>query len=527
MEERPEGNKLNDPKRQNNRQKTEASQLQGDQLELSGIEERRNQRDAGVSQAPTLEGTQSDDVQDDQEDVSELELRLSRLGAGLMGDPDSDPELERRADAAIAAGLVAGKRRKRNTRRLRRTAASMAASFLVIALCLATIRVSPAFASVVRQIPGMASVVDIIREQYDNNQTVQDAVDYGFMQQIGVSDEHDGLKLTVEGLIADDYRIMLVYTVEGLKAGEPLGSLGTTFTDSAGRQVGGGYGSSYDSTEGTKRQQTIEILLAKGEQLPDWLNMEVKLNGFLYKVGFPVDRELFAGKSRTVALDQTIEVEGQKLRFTSARISPLTVAIEAEYAEGNSMRMFGPVDMKLSDETGTDWGGVSYSMGELSGNKVRFEFQSPYFRQPKELYLSGTAFRAQDKNNSQIILDAEKGVLLKAPDDRVQLTSSSVGKNGMDLRFSLRVDREDPLNYTLLNDFTDATGKLYEGMSTQGGSSSTDENNLQKSNYSFKSGDYKQPLTFEVYQYPNFIDGQYRVRIPLGDADGTSSGKSH
>ncbi|SDS99948.1 protein of unknown function [Paenibacillaceae bacterium GAS479] len=527
MEERPEGNKLDDPKRQNKQQQTGASQLGGDQLELSGIEKQRNQQDAeAVSQAPTLEGTQSDDVQGDQDYMSELELRLSQLGAGLMGDPDSDSELERRADAAIAAGLAAGKRRKRNIRRLWRTAASMATSFLVIALCLATIRISPAFAAVVRQIPGMASVVDTIREQYDNNQTVQDAVDYGFMQQVGVSDEHDGFKLTVEGLIADDYRIMLVYTIEQLEAGEPLGSFGATFTDRAGQKVGVGYSTSYRSSGGTKSQHTSEILLAKGEQLPDWLNMELELNGLLYKVAFPVDRELFAGKSRTVALDQTIELEGQKLRFTSARISPLTVAIEAEYAEGNSMRLFGPVDMKLSDETGTDWGGVSY-IGELSENKARFEFQSPYFRQPQELYLTGTAFTALDKDNAKIILDAEKGVLLKAPDDRIQLTSSSVGKSGLKLGFSLRVDRDDDMSYHLLDDFTDASGKVYEGMFTQGGTNSTDENNLQASNYSFKAADYKQPLTFEVYQYPNYIDGQYRIRIPLGNTVGTSSGKSH
>lgn len=441
-----------------------------------------------------------------------LEQELAELG----GRPPS-PELLLRADAAIAAGMAQGRLRRRSRRRWQRLGSAALTLALVLAVGLASIRISPAFASAVRQLPGMAAIVDAIREEYSLNRTVQDALDEGYLQPLHLTQEHEGVKVTLEGLVADDYRMMFVYTVAGLGENEHADVGKVKALDRNGQSVIEGAGFSFDGREEAVKRQTMELMLQPGCPLPDWLDLQVEVNGAPYRFQFPVDRELFADKSRTLPLEETISIENQQLRFTSMRISPLSVAIEAEYDPANTMKLYGPVDMKLTDDSGTEWGGVGYSAGSLEEHKVRFEFQSPYFRQPKSLYLSGKTFRALPKDKGLIVLDAEKGELLAAPDDRLKLISSSVDAKGMKLGFELRVDGPDSpsRSYSVLgSDFTDADGRSF-GLHLQGGTETSDPDGRQKLSYTYGPGDYKQPLTFEISNYPNYIEGEYRIRLPL------------
>ena len=61
--------------------------------------------------------------------------------------------------------------------------------------------------------------MDAIRQKYPTNQSVLDALDSGYLQQVGVSDEHDGLVFTVKGIIAEDARMIVLYTVQGWPVG--------------------------------------------------------------------------------------------------------------------------------------------------------------------------------------------------------------------------------------------------------------------------------------------------------------------
>lgn len=436
----------------------------------------------------------------------------------------ADPDLLRRADEAIAAGFAQGKSlvRKRHGR-LRRRGLAVTAACLIMLVGLVTIRVSPVFASAIRQIPGMEALVEAIRHDYPSDDTLQDAVDNDYLQKVGVSDEHDGLKFTVEGIVADESRMVLVYTVTGLAPGEDAQIQDIDWTDGTGRKLALSYGTAgyVQGTEADGPQtDSIEVLFNEQEKLPDKLGMSVRLRNASYKVLFPVDKKLFAGNERTIVLNQTIVADGQRIVIERARISPLRIAIDARYAEENSKAILGAGDMGIVDDAGKEWGVTSFSMGASEKNRATFEFKSGYFRKPKKLYLTGSWFQALDRDKMKLVVDTEKGTLVQAPDGQVNVVSAKQSFGKTLLTFGLTPPRKDDnMGYMLLaGPFVDAEGK--KGTATSLGTAmsfSGSEYTHEEDRYELSEGDYAQPLTFDVYMYPGYIEKPYRIEIPLGE----------
>ena len=118
-----------------------------------------------------------------------------------------------RLEASIAQGIELGKkeRRRRKRRTLQRLGASIAACVLILS-CAFTIRLSPAFAAFMRDIPGMETFVNLVRDSGDRS--LGFALDNDFVQPLQITDEYGGVKLTVDGVIADDGRAVIFYTID-------------------------------------------------------------------------------------------------------------------------------------------------------------------------------------------------------------------------------------------------------------------------------------------------------------------------
>lgn len=449
----------------------------------------------------------------EEERLTGLELRTGKR---------IDHDLTLRADEAIRAGYGAGRAAVRERRgKRRRRAFAFASLFFIIIGGLISIRVSPVFASAVRHLPGMEAIVDAINRDYANNETLQDALDNDYVQKIGVSDEHDGLKLTVEGIVADESRMVVVYSIEGLASGEEQSIGRIEWKDGGGRALGVGVGWAGSMTgpdNGGKATGSIEVLFNDREPIPDTLSMTMELRDKTYSAAFDVDKSLFTGHEKTVPIDAEITVEGQRIVFEEARISPLRIAIEARYPNDNTKAIFSAGDMIVVDDSGNTWGVSGFSVGTNEPNRARFEFKSSYFRQPKKLYLTGSWFRALDKDKMKLVVDTEKGTVVAAPDQHLKILHSSQSFGVTQLKFGLRIDNpKDMMGYMLLRGpFTDAAGKRGEAVSK--GTAAHFVNNEYtdtEDSYEIPAGDYKQPLTFDLYMYPQYIEQPYRIEIPL------------
>lgn len=115
----------------------------------------------------------------------------------------AEGEIPAEADLAIAQGI----QRAKALRRRKRTSLTAAASFiLLVTVFAAMVHVSPAFASAIRQIPGMEVFVRILSTQ---DKGLAQAFDNEFFQPINISHTQNGETFTLNGVIADESRIVV------------------------------------------------------------------------------------------------------------------------------------------------------------------------------------------------------------------------------------------------------------------------------------------------------------------------------
>lgn len=80
----------------------------------------------------------------------------------------------------------------------------LAACFLLV-IFLTSVRVSPAVAAAIQRIPGLGYIVELIN--YDKG--LQSAVENDFIQPLGLSDEHENVVFTVDGIIMDESSLVI------------------------------------------------------------------------------------------------------------------------------------------------------------------------------------------------------------------------------------------------------------------------------------------------------------------------------
>lgn len=469
-----------------------------------------------------------------------IERHLREL-EGLPNLPRTD-ELERR----IRAGIEQGKamREKERSRR-RRGAWTGIAACLLLVLCVGFIRLSPAFASFVREIPGMEAFVKYIRNSEDRSLVL--ALEHQYVQPLDLADEYGGVSFRVEGMIADENRALIFYAIEGGSDRRPITADRVEAKSVSGDELGamtsyGEHGVELEKPfKGTTRG-IADIQLTGDRRLPDRIVLEASLrvadpdapipnplsneppeayepdrpNDHRYRVEIPVDHARFAGMKQSYRLNETIVADGQRIEFVSATVTPLQVLAELKADPANARRVFGAGDIRLVDENGEEWKSF-WSRGQLDeGTTIGFE--SPYLREPKELYLVGSWFWALDKSKLDIVVDTESGQLLRSPDGLKYKGAVPYG-DYTKLTFSVTTDRKaDPMLYLGIfeHEFRDATGRSFDTASLSGlvgGSTGSEAEGEQESYVYLENGEYKQPLTLRVYRYPDYIRQPFRIRI--------------
>lgn len=440
---------------------------------------------------------------------------LEQLGAAHRNI--SAPET---AEEAIRRGISRAKAERRRTRRAKawlRLSASAAAVFIM--LFALSIRISPDFASAVSRLPGMEKIVELIA--YDRGLVA--AVDHDYYQPIGVSDTHDGLTLTIDGVIRDEGRIVLFYTItdeDGI-TGARLARPEFRLLD--GSYLEGGLSYSYVYPEekampaGTYSSQ-LDIWIS-GEELPDQFTLEAKLetgNVMLSPTWeIPMQLRPFSKEDlRTYTLDQTVIIEGQSIHFRSVTVYPTRIAVDVEFDEANSKEIFSFLDLTLIG----DHGEQLISIGsDRSGNQQTIYFVGSSFSLPDSLRITGSAARAVDKDQMELVLDTDRNKMIQAPDEKVQIGYVEKG-NGMDewLTVTLVLSgilEEDHMHYRLIaSDFRDASGTTFQMRDLRQTSSGGNPGEQQITFY-IPDQDYEQPLTFRIESYPGYIHEPFEIWV--------------
>ncbi|MRX53203.1 hypothetical protein HMPREF3291_22870 [Bacillus sp. HMSC76G11] len=416
-------------------------------------------------------------------------------------------------DDAIMTGFQKAKRKKK--RPSIKWASLAAAIFIFVFITL--IRVSPAFATYVSSIPGMEKMVEIIRF----NKGLMSAVENNFAQEIGVSDEHSSIKITIDSAIIDQRKLKIFYTVhnQSEKAKVKIKNI-ELHSGAADLNQNASFTSGHideDLEKNKSSDWSMEYDFAEPMNKEDFqLKLEVhtkrplsRTEAAVFQFSFHLNQDLVEEKMKVININQTVTVQKQKITFKKAEITPLSATLQVQYDKNNTMELFAFEDLRLVDEKGEPW--TIYHNGlvgrEISASEDMIYLESNYFEQPKELYLEFSKIRAVKKSDLVVIVDPVTNTVLKRPQDEI-FSKIEVLKN--EISFTYYEEKE--ASSMFMNEITDANGVNLSG-SSSGEGPSPDTGEKRFAIQFDRSKITKGPLSMKFVDYPGFIEEKTRIRI--------------
>lgn len=230
----------------------------------------------------------------------------------------------------------------------------MVAAILIIVF-ITSIRVSTAFAAYVSEIPGFEKMVELIR----HDKGLMSAIENDFMQEINVSDEHDGIKVTIDSVIVDEAQMVVFYSIDSEHEGPKPKLSNINLTDNNRNNLKVSIGHSYTYEEDLNKHEIttnkINFMFVDQETIPESLILSAQIEEVSSKTwtfAFKIDKQKFAGLKKTREINQTATIAEQQIIFEKMAIFPTRIEIDMYFPNENKMEIFDFDDLRLVDEHG-------------------------------------------------------------------------------------------------------------------------------------------------------------------------------
>lgn len=435
------------------------------------------------------------------------ELLEARLQARKI-EYDTIPVPHVATSLAVQGGFNQATRKHKTRMRWVMSSISVAAFILLFTGC---IRVSPVFASFVKQIPGMENIVNIISQ----DKGLMMAIDHSILQKVGITDEHDGISVTVEGIISDESRMVIFYKIKGLKDPEK-GNYTIDLLDEHGTRlpVGYSYLASNSISDNQVYEDVIDIFFPSDVSPPDKLNFVVKpkdkTHSGEWKVTMQIDKNLTRGMKKIIDINQTLTIDGQKILIKQAIMYPTRLVLDVQFDTNNTKKVFGLSDLQLIDEQGRAWK-TDTSIGEETRS---IHFESMYFSSPKKLTLQGSGLSGLDKKELDFSLDLQSQEINGGPSGFKMIGSKIEGKN-LVIDFFIPIDMSN--NFTLaFSKVKDNTGKTYEIHETRWREiNDTEQDHTIVSSVIENGATLKDTIEMKISTYPSKVKAPFSLEIPI------------
>ncbi|WP_339240498.1 DUF4179 domain-containing protein [Paenibacillus sp. FSL R5-0517] len=440
---------------------------------------------------------------DEQKSFDALEERLNARKTEYETMPVPDA-----ASQAVQAGIRQAARKRKS--RLRWYVSSISAAALIL-LFTGCIRVSPAFASFVEQLPGMEGIVSVIRQ----DKGLMMAIDQSLLQKVGVTDEHDGTSLTVEGIITDESRMVIFYTMKGMKEPQKF-NYDIDLLDENGKDLPVAFTHAYPtpSPDENVNENMIDVIFTDEASPPEKLSVVFKSRDTTraekWKITFPVDKNLTKGMKKVIPVNQTLTVDGQRIDVKQATLYPTRLVLDVNFDPKNTKKVFGLSDLQLVDEQGRAWR-TDTSTGE---DERSIYFESMYFSIPKKLTLQGSGFSGLDKDELDFTLNLNSHRITGGPPGLKMVGSKVEGKD-LIIDFSVAGRMEGGFVLTF-REVTDSAGKSYEvpGSSWSSGDGTDDSHTIVSSTIQ-NGANLKGEVKMNISTYPMKVKSPFSLDIPV------------
>jgi hypothetical protein len=360
-----------------------------------------------------------------------------------------------RIDDVIRDGIKRGKQQRRRRRHYRMAGWGAA---LIAVMLFATLGLSPSISAYVGKLP----ILQFLAQAFHRDAGIETAVENDYMQPIGQSVEHDGIRVTLNGLIADEARMIVFYTITDNVGYKQINNVRATWIDAdTGKEVDGGGSLGWIdppwAKKGNQLNGNMELLLRENAVIPQRLTLNVHMDGQKqdeavlwplkreWNFTFRIDKEKFSARKKVIDIRQTVDLDGQKVTFLQATMLPTATKLEFAIDPNNTKQIFAIEDLRLVDENGKEWKPLmfyDYSFSrsyadvwsyqaytgnlDVPPNPITIFFEGNYLAQPKSLEIVGSSVRALDKDKLDVLVDLDEQKLLQAPDDRLKLKSAKL-----------------------------------------------------------------------------------------------------
>lgn len=390
------------------------------------------------------------------------------------------------------------KREKRKKKRI----VSVAIVFLCCLSLLFSIRVSPTIASYVAKIPGLEAIVLAV----GRDKGIKDIVDNHYYEEINVTQNKDGLSLTLQGVIADYSGFVLYYDADApfelflekvqLFQGEDEIECGCSFTHNASNQTN--ISSSVDFS-------FLEPIAYTSKDFKAVFHFNDKEKGNI-EMTIPFTLQNDIAKEKVFTANRTVDVAGQKFTVTQIRQSPLKMALDIEVDEDNTMQILALDDIAVETESGERRKTLRNRSSTYynANGKFTVYLQSNYFNDPQELTLMIGAVQAVPKGEDFIEVDFGTQEIISKPD----YLDWDIAVEGQSLKTAAKKwdNRE---RHMFFESALKADGTVLE---FAGGSYSDDDEYLYATE-TFKNYDGKAKILIDYYFNP--IGQNIELNIPL------------
>lgn len=202
-----------------------------------------------------------------------------------------------------------------------------AAAILILAAFLTSIRISPVFAAYIEKIPGLEYIVKVIN--YDKG--INSIVENNFVQHINASVEKEGIRVTIKDMIIDNSKAIIFYEIKNKSNYKNIQLTSINIKDEKGKnlkEVSVNWGSYIeDMSLKKKADNCIQLDFNDKTIIPDKFILELKIGvsdspedrkkilESVWNYEFPTNKSNFKDMEKTYTLNQSVEVQGQKILF--------------------------------------------------------------------------------------------------------------------------------------------------------------------------------------------------------------------
>lgn len=427
---------------------------------------------------------------------------------------DSIPVPQRELEQAIYAGQRLARldrQRERKAKYIKRSFAALLATIVLFGSLIVGSRWSPVLAKSLSQIPFVSELVELVASNSDKG--MKDIVEHEYYEIIDKTVSNGELSLTLKGVIADEYGLVLFYRFSaGDDAHAEYVDVNNVELTLNGRQIEGGI--SYGSAAHNENKlvddrisvQTLEPINYDANQFELQMAFTDESQSVL-TIPFELHKPI--AKTKVYPLEEEIVVSGQRLRLQELSISPMRAQLTLTVDEQNSWQILDIGSAELIDEQGESWGKAVNSVigwGSLREGKYSLNFQSNYFRDPQQLTLKLADISALPKGEDYIEIDFDKQKVLYMP----QLVDVELNVLPEGVAFTIEKNAE-LFNSQLISWGIDAAGQdVYSRFSSYRTTDGRAEHQI-----SFDLEGVVNPVRFNIAGYPNFLPDAVEVELPL------------